>query len=78
MSDKLYDVIAEVMNVPISQIKNESSAETLETWDSFRGLVLMDQLETTFNVKFTLDEVLHSKTVYEIKRNLRNHGILLD
>jgi acyl carrier protein len=78
MSNKLFNTVAEVMNVPVSLIKNESSAETIETWDSFRGLILMNELETRFDVKFTLSEVLNTKTVSDIKRNLQNHGILLD
>jgi acyl carrier protein len=78
MSTKLYSMIAQVMDVPVSQISEQSSPETIETWDSFHGLVLLDELETTFNVKFTLDEVLSTKTVYDIKKNLVNHGVMLD
>jgi acyl carrier protein len=78
MSAKLYNIIAQIMSVPTSQINDESSPETIETWDSFHGLVLLDDLETTFNIKFTLDEVLNTKTVADIKRNLVNHGISFD
>jgi acyl carrier protein len=66
------------MNIPISRINDESSPESIETWDSFHGLVLLDDLETTFNVKFTIDEVVSTKTVADIKRNLQNHGVVLD
>jgi acyl carrier protein len=66
------------MNVPISRINDDSSPESIETWDSFHGLVLLDDLETTFNVKFTIDEVVSTKTVADIKRNLQSHGVVLD
>ncbi|HET7391947.1 MAG TPA: hypothetical protein VFJ51_14100 [Nitrososphaeraceae archaeon] len=78
MSTNLYNIISQVMNVPISRINDESSPESIETWDSFHGLVLLDDLETTFNVKFTIDEVVSTKTVADIKRNLQNHGVVLD
>lgn len=78
MSAKLYDKIARIMNVPVSRINDESSPQTIETWDSFHGLVLLDDLEATFNIKFTLDEVITIKTVADIKKNLQNHGVLLD
>jgi acyl carrier protein len=78
MSLKLYKIVSEVMNVPVSRINDVSSPESIETWDSFHGLVLLDDLETTFNVKFTVDEVLSIKTVADIKRILQNHGVLLD
>ena len=76
-SSILYNIIAEVMEIPISQISDESSPETIENWDSFRGLVLADELETRFNVKFHLDELVSVKNVGDIKKNLIKHGISL-
>ena len=79
MSAKLYSVIAQVMDVPLSKISDQSSPETISTWDSFHGLVLLDELETTFNVKFTLDEISNIKTVADIKHILQNnYGVLID
>lgn len=78
MSAKLYDLIARVMQIPISEIDDTSSPETIDRWDSFQKLILLDDLEAAFEIKFTLDEVLGINTVADIKRNLLNHGVLLD
>jgi acyl carrier protein len=78
MSARLYDIISQVMAVPISQINDKSSDETIESWDSFSVLLLLNEVETAFKIKFTLDEIINTKTVNDIKRNLHNHGILLD
>ena len=78
MSNKLYSLIARVMGVPVSQINDQSGPETIERWDSFNGLVLVDELESEFKVKFTFDETLDVKTVADIKRHLQNHGVVLD
>jgi len=64
--------------MPVSEVNDESSPQNIERWDSFHGLVLLDDLETAFNVKFTLDEVTSIRTVGDIKKSLYNHGILLD
>ena len=66
------------MNDPVSLINNLSGPQTISSWDSFHGLILIDEIETKFNVKFTLDEVLNTKTVGDIKRNMENHGVLFD
>jgi acyl carrier protein len=63
------------MEVPVSTINDESSPETIENWDSFRGLVLADELETRFDVKFSLDDLLSVKKVEDIKKNLAKHGV---
>jgi acyl carrier protein len=76
-SSILHNIIAEVMEIPVSQINDESSPETVENWDSFHGLILADELETRFNVKFYLDELVNVKNVADIKKNLTKHGVSL-
>lgn len=66
------------MLVPVSQVNDQSGPETITSWDSFHGLVLVDNLETEFKIKFTLDEILDVKNVSDIKKHLRNHGVILD
>ena len=42
MSEKLYKLIAKILDVPVSDINDESSPETIENWDSFNSLVIAD------------------------------------
>lgn len=78
MSEKLYKIIAKILDVPISEINDESSPETIENWDSFNSLVIADELESEFNVSFSLEEIIDSADVSAIKKHLKNHGISLD
>lgn len=78
MSEKLYKLIAKILDVPISEINDESSPETIENWDSFNSLMLADELESEFNVSFSLEEIIDSANVSAIKKHLRNHGVSLD
>ena len=75
MSEKLYNIISKVFSVPISEINDESGPETNESWDSFLGLVLIDELESNFNVQFSLSEIVDIKTIKQIKNILKNHGV---
>ena len=78
MSEKLYNIVSKVFSVPITEISDESSPETIESWDSFNGLILVDDLESNFNVKFTVSEITDVKNISDIKRHLKNHGINVD
>ena len=78
MSKKLYDIISKVFSVKISEINDESSPETIESWDSFNGLILVDELESNFNIKFSVSEIIDVKNVKDIKRHLNNHGVDLN
>ena len=78
MSKKLYDVISKVFSVQISEINDESSPETIESWDSFNGLILVDELESNFNIKFSVSEIIDVKNVKDIKIHLNDHGVDLN
>ena len=78
MSQRLYSLIAKVMNVPVSQVNDESGPKSIDSWTSFKGYVLLYELEEEFKTKFTIDEALDVKTVADIKRHLQNHGIALN
>ena len=74
MSNNLLDIVANVMEVQVTQIDDESGPETIENWDSFRGLILFEELESKFNVKFTLNELLNIKKIKDIKNILSGRG----
>ena len=78
MSNSLLDIVANIMEVEATQIDDESGPETIENWDSFRGLILFEELESKFNVKFTLNELLNVKKIKDIKNILSVRGASLN
>ena len=78
MSNDFYKIIAKVLSISESGISDESGPENIESWDSFNGLVLVNELESHFNVKFTISEITDVKNVADIKRHLKNHNVNLD
>ena len=76
MSNDLYKIISKVFSISESKISSESGPANIESWDSFNGLVLIDELENHFNVKFTISEIIDVKNVKDIKRHLNNHGVV--
>ena len=78
MSKKLYKIIAKVMDVSLDEINDDSSPETITSWDSFNSYILLDELESEFKTEFTIDEVTETKNVSDIKKHLNTHGVNLD
>ncbi|MPZ07534.1 MAG: acyl carrier protein [Nitrososphaeraceae archaeon] len=78
MSSDLLNIIANVMEVQVTEIDDESGPENIENWDSFKGLILFDELESKFNVKFTLNELLTVKKIKDIKKILSIHGASIE
>mgnify|MGYP001195741531 CR=1 FL=1 len=78
MSHRLYTLIGRVMGIDTLEINDNSSPETIPSWDSFNSYVLLDELESEFKTQFTINEVIETKNVADIKRHLKNHGIVLN
>ena len=78
MSEKLYQIIANVFNVDPSRINDETGPENLEEWDSFNFYVLLDEIENGFGLKFDLDETLEIKKIGDIKKIFERHGVKVE
>ena len=78
MSKKLFNIISRVMEIESSELTDESKPEDIENWDSYNGLLLVDELESEFNVKFTVEEVFDVHSIADIKKHLLNHGVTLN
>jgi len=78
MSKKLYILIGRIMDVPVTELSDNSSPETIPSWDSFNSYLLLDELESEFQTEFSIDEVVETKNISDIKKHLKNHGIILD
>tara|TARA_B100000925_G_C21915925_1_gene433640 strand:+ start:621 stop:863 length:243 start_codon:yes stop_codon:yes gene_type:complete len=72
---KLYLLLSNVLELDLEDIDENLSPENTESWDSFNALVMVTELEETFNVSFTMDEVQSVKNVKDIKHVLEDHSI---
>ena len=77
-NEKLIALISRVLDIDKNSISDLTSPENTESWDSFNGLVLVDELENHFNIKFSISEITDVKTVADIKRHLKNHDVSLN
>ena len=68
-------IIAKLFSIPESEVNDQSGPENIESWDSFNGLILVDELENHFKIKFSISEITDVKTVADIKQHLKNHNV---
>tara|TARA_B110000014_G_C19834371_1_gene432678 strand:+ start:187 stop:420 length:234 start_codon:yes stop_codon:yes gene_type:complete len=73
--DDVNMIVAKVFSIPESEVNDQSSPETIELWDSFNGLVLVDELENHFKIKFSISEITDVKNIADIKQHLKNHNV---
>ena len=76
--EKLYLLLSNVLQLELEEINEDTSPENTESWDSFNALVMVTELEDTFNVSFTMDEVQSVRNVKDIKYALIDHSIVFN
>ena len=71
MGNKLEDCIKNVMSavfeIPEGNIQDDSSPDTIESWDSLKHMNLVVALEEEFEIEFTDDEIIEMMNYYLIK-----------
>jgi acyl carrier protein len=73
MEDRLKEAFATALDLEIDEIAEDCTQETLEDWDSLGHLNLISEIEKTFKVKLTMDEVMEMTTYSKVKEVVSNH-----
>lgn len=66
MEDKIIELIARVLNVPVGDVTLETEIGELDEWDSLRNVQIIAQLEKEFEVKITPDMIMDLEDVSDI------------
>lgn len=66
MREKIFAIISQVMDVPVSDIQDSSSAKTIENWDSLQHMNLIFALEEAFEMKFLDEEIMGMARVKDL------------
>ena len=77
MRNRVLKVVSQIMNIPVEQINNDSSPETIENWDSLQHLSLILALEEEFNITFSDQEIIEMLSIKIIIKTLKKKKDLL-
>jgi len=75
VSGKVESVLAEVLQLPPSQITDDLTMKDVEAWDSLKHMELIVALETALEVQLTFEEIVAMQSVREIKRVLAERSV---
>jgi len=75
VDEKVRNVLAEVLQIPLGKVIDNLAMSDVEAWDSLKHMELVVSLEQTFGLEFTFEEIVALRSVVEIKRVLRERGV---
>ena len=70
---KMLDICRDVFDDESLVLTESTSAADVENWDSLTHLSLVNELEETFDVAFTLDEMTGSQNLGELLTAIVRH-----
>jgi acyl carrier protein len=69
------ELVASVMNVPLSLITDTTGPVTLQAWDSLKHLELIEAIEEVYGLKMTTREIHALTCVADIQRMLQQRSM---
>jgi acyl carrier protein len=58
MRERIKEVMSKIFSIPINEIPDDASVNSLSKWDSLGQIELMLALEMEFNVRLSSDDML--------------------
>lgn len=66
MDEKVIEIIAKVLQVPVDDITPDVEIGELDEWDSLHNVTIFAELEKQFNIKITQDMLVDLENVEDI------------
>ena len=70
MRQKVFEIVARIMGVPLEGVTSESSPETLANWDSLRHMKLILAIEESLDIQFNDEDIVSIKSVQDLLSRL--------
>jgi acyl carrier protein len=75
-TEKLEALVADVLRLPPSEIRDDLAMKDVESWDSLNHMELIVALESAFGLELTFDEIVAMTTVGAIRQTLTQKGVV--
>ena len=72
---KLREIVAKVLLLGVSDVKDSINRKNTETWDSLAHLMLINEVESIFDVAFSDDDIISINTIGDLKQKMRSLGV---
>lgn len=67
MNEKLIEAFATALDIDESLVKDDLAYQSIPEWDSITHMVLISELEETFDIEIDTDDVIDMSSVAKAK-----------
>lgn len=77
-SEKLYEIIAAAIAVQPETIREDLAYQEIPEWDSMSHLLIVEALETHYQIKFEFDDIFDMGTIGKIREKVKKYDALIE
>ena len=70
----LQEILYEVFDTDTIDIREEVKIREIENWDSMNHMILIEAIESNYNLTFTGEQIANIETIKDIKTYLYEKG----
>lgn len=63
IKDKVLELVAECLELPVTELSLETDMDDVEGWDSMRNVMILSRLEDEFDVMIPEDDIFDLVTI---------------
>jgi acyl carrier protein len=72
---RVFEIVAQIMEVSFDDVSENSSPDTLEKWDSLRHIKLILMIEELYGIQFTDSEIVSIQNVHNLIEIIDNREV---
>ena len=73
--EKLIDAFANALDIQQAQVTDTLQYNSIQNWDSTAHMVLVNTIESTFNIMLDTDDIIDMSSVAKAKEILQKYGV---
>lgn len=73
--EKLIDAFAHALDIQQAQVTDTLQYNSIQNWDSTAHMVLVNTIESTFNIMLDTDDIIDMSSVAKAKEILQKYGV---
>ncbi|WP_410700487.1 acyl carrier protein [Chryseobacterium sp. SIMBA_029] len=77
-TEKLYEIIAAAIAVQPEIIREDLAYQEIPEWDSMSHLLIVEAVETHYQIKFEFDDIFDMGTIGKIREKIKKYEALIE
>ena len=75
MTDRLLEVFADGLGVPVDALSDDTNPDNTSQWDSLAAMQLVTLLEDSFDVRLKTSDIMKMRSIGIARSVLRDKGV---